>query len=93
MKTRRTRVKRLWISYSRFTLVPPRLIQLCLQARCLLLGHNWSDWTTDDWDGPMSPDGEFPLIRRYAYDGEEAIRRCQNDCGLLEYRFQETGVK
>jgi hypothetical protein len=87
----RSRAKKLWLPPDWWRRFPPRLIQIGLATFCVLIGHDWGDWQTDDDDGP----GEFldddldsfmPYCSRKARPGEFAIRRCTG-CGITERRW------
>ncbi len=84
----RSYARKLWMPYNGFRLTPPRLKQLLSLLHCHLHGHKWSEWTTDDEEGPLGVEQgyTFPLFRRPARRGEFAIRVCRNNCGAIERR-------
>jgi hypothetical protein len=65
--------------------VRPRLREVGRRARCHLQGHEWSEWSLDDYDGP-SVDG-MPLFSRDSEDGEYGDRICHRYCGTHERRW------
>lgn len=81
---------RVGTSYARKVWVWPRLRQLATRARCLLSGHQWTDWHIDDMDGPGEhlPDGGWmPLLARTSRPGEFGTRACRRWCGALQTRW------
>jgi hypothetical protein len=87
----RSRAKKLWLPPNWWRRFPPRLIRIGRATACLLIGHDWGDWQTDDYDGPGEfmdddPDSFMPYCSRKARPGEFAIRGC-SCCGITERRW------
>lgn len=78
-----------WEFHRAFRWPPPRLSQIMQLVKCYLHGHKWTEWVTDDWEGPMMWDefgGHYPMTSRYAEPWEAATRSCANGCGTYQNR-------
>lgn len=68
---------------------------LIARLRCLLVGHDFSSWWTDDYEGPGEvldpdePDSFMPYCSRPSRPDEYGHRSCRNRCGTMEQRWPE----
>lgn len=64
-------------------------------THCILFGHDFYPWTTDDYDGPGElmdpddPDSFMPYLSRPSRLGEYGHRSCRRRCGTFEQRYPE----